>query len=74
MNVFVDRQQKISTDKSKQTSTLLENRNLNESCFEMPESSFEHLLTYNFKFIDQLATKNMTQALDFLFGVAKKFS
>ena len=45
MNVFVDRQQKISTDKSKQTSTLLENRNLNESCFEMPESSFEHLLT-----------------------------
>ena len=46
MNVFVDRQQKISTDKSKQTSTLLEIRNLNESCFEMPESSFEHLLTY----------------------------
>ena len=45
MNVFVDCQQKISTDKSKQTSTLLENRNLNESCFEMPESSFEHLLT-----------------------------
>ena len=29
---------------------------------------------YNFKFIDQLATKNMTQALDFLFEVAKKFS
>ena len=45
MNVFVDRQQKISTDKSKQTSTLLENRNLNESCFEMLESSFEHVLT-----------------------------
>ena len=72
--VFVNPQQKISTDKSKQTSNLLEIRNLNESCFEMPESSFEHLLTYNFKFIDQLATKNMTQALDFLFGAAKKFS
>ena len=27
---------------------------------------------YLFKFIDQLATKNMTQALDFLFGGCQK--
>ena len=42
----LDRMQKISTDKSKQTSTLLEIRNINKLSFKTCDSSFEHLLTY----------------------------
>ena len=42
----LDRMQKISTDKSKQTSTLLKIRNINKSSFKTCDSSFEHLLTY----------------------------
>ena len=44
--VFINHRQTISADKSKQTSTFLEIRNLNESSFKLHESSFEHLLSY----------------------------
>ena len=40
-------EKKISADNSRQTSTFLEIQNSNESSFEMRESSFKNLLTYN---------------------------
>ena len=57
--VFVDHRQKISADKSKQTSTFLEILNSNELSFWAS--------TYLFKFINQWGPRNVARAPKLLF-------
>ena len=63
--VFVDCWQKMSADKSKQTSTFLETRNSNKS-------SFEHLLTYLSLSINGLL-EMWLRILTFYFKILKYF-
>ena len=44
--MLVGHTQKISADKSKQTSTFPEIQNINKASFKTRDSSFAHLLTY----------------------------
>ena len=60
--VFVDHRQKISDDKSKQTSTFLEILNSNELSFWAS--------AYLFKFINQWGPRNVARAPKFLFYTA----
>ena len=57
--VFVDHRQKISADKSKQTSTFLEILNSNELSFWAS--------AYLFKFINQWGPRNVARAPKLLF-------
>ena len=63
--MFVDCWQKMSADKSKQTSTFLETRNSNKS-------SFEHLLTYLSLSINGLL-EMWLRLLTFYFKILKYF-
>ena len=65
--VFVDHRQKISTDKSKQTSTFLEIiQNSDKSSCKTREASFR-ASAYLFKFIDQWDPRSVARAPNFLF-------
>ena len=66
-HVFIDHRQKISADKSKQTSTFLEIiQNSDKPSFETCEVGF-WASAYFFKFIDQWAPRSGARATNFYF-------